>query len=520
MHIDHPVFMLFRSTLRAVVLALCLPAVLMAGEIPEGALSNDEIAEIVRQQAVELREQRALLDTQRKIIEQQQQELAAQREALQALRAGPAHASTAVANTPTLQPSPEPVAGTTQGPETTATTTPVTAASNTDEKARVDQVNDDPLLGYDPAVFPGAIQLPDTQARLRIGGYVKANAVQSFEAVGSQDRFIVGSIPTDSDVRGDAEAALTASQSRLNFELREDSEVGQIRAFIEGDFAGDGDSFRLRHAFGQFGYWMAGKTWSTFMDTESSPEELDFEGINGRVNSRRTQLRYFPSLGRQWNMTVAMEDPQVLVLGGDGLSQIPDLVISARRGVQGLLFDDQEWHFKAAALVRSIRARPTPNPEAKDSATGWGLSLSGRTAYTRWDTRDSFMLQLNYGEGYSSYINDLSSVGVPDAAFDPITGKLVAIRALAFYTAFQHWWRDTWRSNLIISSVHVSGEDFTISDEVGDNYDTTWRVSGNLIWSPVPRVNVGGELLWGQRENMDGSSGNATQVQLSAKFLF
>ena len=486
-----------------------------AAEIPAGDLTTAEIAEIVRQQAAELAAQRALIDDQRaalesqqQIIEQQQQELAAQREALNSLRTGEAPAAAP----------PEAAAGTAP----VATRAPAMGETTPGKRTgrRSGEGDDDPLLGYDPAKFPGAIPLPGTDAALRIGGFVKANVVQSFESVGSQDRFIVGSIPTDPAVRGDSEAALTASQSRLNFELREDSDLGQFRAFVEGDFAGTGDSFRLRHAFGQYGQVLAGKTWSTFMDTEASPEEVDFEGINGRLNARRTQFRYFPSIGQQWNMAVALEDPGVLVLNGDGLSQIPDVIVSAKRSVRGSLLGEQLWHLKAAALYRSIRARPTLNAESKESATGWGLSLSGRTDFSIWNERDSLMFQINYGQGYASYVNDLGSVNVPDAAFNPLTGELDTISAMAWYMALQHWWRPTIRSNFIVSNVTVDEQDFVVGDDFGDNYHSTWRLSGNLIWSPLPRVDVGAELLWGKRQNQEGPGGNATQVQLSMKYLF
>lgn len=494
-----------------------------AADIPAGELSTAEIATIVRQQAAELAAQRALiekqqdmLESQRALIEKQQQELSAQRDALNTLQAGgtPTAAEAATA-TPAA-----PVAG-------TASPVPPVAANNKGEAGQntARQSADDPLLGYDPASFPGGFPLPGTSAALRIGGFVKANVVQSTDSVGTQDRFIVGSIPTDPAFDGDAEAAMTASQSRLNFELRENSSVGQFRAFIEGDFAGQGETFRMRHAFGQYGAVLAGKTWSTFMDTEASPEEVDFEGINGRINQRHTQFRYFPNIGREWNLAVALEDPGVVVFGGDGLSQIPDVVLSAKRSVAGLMFGDRQWHLKAAGLYRSIRARPTANPGDKDSAVGWGLSISGQTGLDVWDLefwdpRDTLMFQLNYGQGYSTYVNDLSSIGMPDAAFNPVDGRLDTIDAIAWYLAVRHWWGDTLRSNLIVSQVDVNDLSFAVSDDYGENYDGTWRVSGNLIWSPVPRVDVGGEMLWGKRRNSDGSSGQSTQLQLSVKYLF
>jgi hypothetical protein len=45
-----------------------------------------------------------------------------------------------------------------------------------------------------------------------------------------------------------------------------------MRAFIEGDFAGDGRLFRLRHAYGQWKSLVIGQTWSTFADPEAEPD--------------------------------------------------------------------------------------------------------------------------------------------------------------------------------------------------------------------------------------------------------
>ena len=104
---------------------------------------------------------------------------------------------------------------------------------------------------FDAESFPGSIPLGGTAAAIRIGGFVKANYIQDFDTIGSTDRFIVGSIPTNPVEQGDPRAELTVSQSRLNFDLRDSTDVGVLRAFIEGDFAGGGDTFRLRHAFGQ-----------------------------------------------------------------------------------------------------------------------------------------------------------------------------------------------------------------------------------------------------------------------------
>lgn len=458
-----------------------------ATEIPAGELTVAQLADIVRAQARELQAQRDLI--------------AKQEATLGALQAA------------MVNPVPVPV-GEPGLPQVASMDSPAVTAEETAERS-AEQADDDPLLGYDPESFPGSLPIPGTSAAMRVGGYVTAKVVQSFEALGSSDRFIVGSIPVDPDIRGDAEASLTANQSRLNFDLRENFPYGQFRAFIEADFVGAGDTFRLRHAFGQFRQLLAGQTWSTFMDTESSPEEVDFEGINGRLNSRRTQLRYFPSIGREWDLAVSIEDPKVTIGDGEGLSQIPDVVASIKRQVRVPLID-RTWHLKGAALVRNLRARPDSDPSLKESASGWGLSLSGRTPVTYWNEQDSLMMQVNYGSAYSSYVSDLQSIELPDASFNPVTGELETLTAFAWYAAFQHWWKDRLRSNLVISRVKVDNDSFAAADA----YDSTWRVTGNLIWSPIARMNVGAELLWGQRENFDGASGNATQFQFALKYIF
>lgn len=119
---------------------------------------------------------------------------------------------------------------------------------------------------YDLESFPGSLPIPGSSAAIKFGGFVKANIVESFDPIGTNDRFIVGSIPVPQE-SGATNTVLTVSQSRLNIDLRDTTKYGAMRAFLEADFAGVGDTFRLRHAFGQYKSFLVGKTWTTFMDT-------------------------------------------------------------------------------------------------------------------------------------------------------------------------------------------------------------------------------------------------------------
>ena len=40
--------------------------------------------------------------------------------------------------------------------------------------------------------LPGYLQIPGTDASMKLSGYVKMSIVQSFDQIGSVDRFVVG----------------------------------------------------------------------------------------------------------------------------------------------------------------------------------------------------------------------------------------------------------------------------------------------------------------------------------------
>jgi len=363
---------------------------------------------------------------------------------------------------------------------------------------------------YDLKSFPGSLPIPGSSAAIKFGGFVKMNIVESFDPIGTTDRFIVGSIPVPQE-SGATNTALTVSQSRLNVDLRDTTKYGAMRAFLEGDFAGVGDTFRLRHAFGQYKSFLIGKTWTTFMDTRSRPEDLDFEGINGQILLRQPQIRYFPKIGKNSHLLLSVEDPNPEIAGGTGISLLPDLVAS----VEHTWFD--RWHIKSSLLLRKIKGDCDCLDGKSDDTTGWALSVSGMAGVTRWDERDNLQIQLSYGEGFSHYVNDLGSIGEPDAIFDQTTGQLNAIPVFAMYIAFQKWWSPNIRSNFNYGYVDVDNKGIAAP---ADAYKNTSRLIGNVIWSPIARIDLGAEVLFGSRTNEDGENASAKQIQLSAKYRY
>jgi hypothetical protein len=369
--------------------------------------------------------------------------------------------------------------------------------------------------------FPGSMHIPGTDAAMKIGGQVWTSIVQTFDALGSDDRFLTYSIPT----AGTAEAgkgprlSLWAGPSKFNFDVRTPTEVGQMRAFIEGDFAGDAGTFRLRHAYLQYRSFLVGQTWSTFSDPDAPVEDLDFEGLNAENVTRQAQVRYFQALREDLRLGVALEFPTASISGGQSVNQVPDFI-------GRLVWQRGEGHLQGAVVLRQIRGELEGQPNVTQGAFGWGVSASGVVPVPGWSPADKVVFQFNGGRGVARYINDLNSAGGQDAIFIPETGELRPLSAYGFYADYEHHWPTAehlfglslpeLRSSMIWGHVEVTN----LAEQPDDAYKRTNRLSLNLVFSPIMRLDVGGEFIYGTRENKDGSRGRARQFQLRMRYLF
>jgi hypothetical protein len=371
--------------------------------------------------------------------------------------------------------------------------------------------------------FPGSFKIPGTDTAMKIGGLVWTSLVQTFSALGSDTQFLTWSIPATGTPEAGQGPRLSvwASPSRFNFDVRTPTEVGGMRAFIEGDFAGANNGFRLRHAYGQFGRMLVGQTYSAFSDPNADIEDIDFEGVNAENVTRQAQVRYTMPLPKDLRLAVSLEYPTASVTGGESVNQIPDVIGRLTKNLP-------RGHLQGALVVRQVRAQPIDQPNVIYSAAAWGVSASGvlHVGGKGWSESDRFIFQFNGGKGIARYINDLNSCNCgEDAVFGP-DGGLYSLTAWGFYADYEHHWKNfpnplklplnDMRSSLIWGRVNVQNLSFMPET----SYKTTDRLSLNALWSPIPRVDVGIEYIWGQRVNKNGSRGTATQLQMRLRFLF
>jgi hypothetical protein len=346
------------------------------------------------------------------------------------------------------------------------------------------------------------------------------------------DAFRPSKICFDEACGGDGQSSLSVKQSRFGVKGRMPTGSGTapIDFKFEFDLFGTGvdagqTTMRLRHFYGEWGPLLAGQTHSLFMDIDVFPNTIDYWGPSGMVFYRNVQIRYTPFRNEHSHFAVAIERPgNDIDAGGlrliDGLEdlevqndeELPDLTAQYRYG--------GDWgHVQVGGILRKVgyEVRASPDdPWVDGSEVGWGVNLSG--VFNVFE-KDAVRLQVVFGEGIASYMNDGGMDLAPSATRTSgvVTGlesKTVPLMGVVAY--YDHWWSEKWSSSIGYSFTEVDNTNF----QEPDTFQKSNYASGNLLYYPVDNLMIGGELLWGQRTNLGDESEDDVRFQFSVKYNF
>ena len=366
--------------------------------------------------------------------------------------------------------------------------------------------------------FPGSVRIPGTKTSFQIGGYVQLDAIFDADRIGNKDSFVINSIPTGGDKTGSGSTNFSIRQTRLFLKTQTPTDNwGDLVTYVEIDFFGtDGSEPRIRHAYGQVGkehQLLAGQTWSAFQDATVIPATLDFQGPPGVITNRRPQVRYRREWNERWISVVAVEDPNselTIPSGFTGVESgpLPDLAGNVRWG--------PEWgHLQLAGVLRALQF--DPDDGSRETDLGYGLNLTGSVKTLKLDEKhtDQVLFQLAAGQGIARYVNDTNGLGL-DAVITTPGDDLEALDVFAGMLAYQHWWTAKLASTFSYSYVGLDD----VTGQAGSDYQSGQYAVANLRYSPAERVMLGGEVLYGIREDNDGDQGDDLRVQFSVQYRF
>jgi hypothetical protein len=324
----------------------------------------------------------------------------------------------------------------------------------------------------------------------------------------------------DGEFGEDGQTYAGVRQSRLGVKGFIPTSSGkEIKTIFEFELFGTGPdagqtTFRLRHAWGEYGQWGAGQSWSPFMDPDVFPNSIEDWGPPGMVFFRNVQLRYMPMQGND-ELFIALERPGA---SGDpgvqsGSPELADLTshfplpdLSAHYRMT------RDWgHVQVAGIVRYMEwddSTPTPVDLSGD-ATGWGINLSSNLKVLQGTAR----LQVVYGEGIANYMNDATAdVGATGDA--DVAEALPVLGIVAFY---DHTWNSDWTSSIGYSLIDIDNS----AAQTPSAFHRGQYALVNLLNHSVDNLMWGGELQWGDRENnSDGFTSDDLRIQFSFKYNF
>jgi hypothetical protein len=383
------------------------------------------------------------------------------------------------------------------------TCTGVQADTSKDDVERSGEENPEETSGQKttrPTKFDGTFKIPNTEATIKIGGFARLDVIHDFDAIGSEDKFDPGAIPTDG--ASGENTRLHAKWTRLNVDFGRPTRFGSARIFVETDFMDSEDSAHLRHAFARVGPLLVGQTWSTFMDEDAIPPTLDLEEPRAFFFVRQAMVRWTWDRSERFQLAIGLEEPDAEIEAPEGVpgsteDPLPDLTARAR-------WKWGESHLQLSSFVGEARFRADAG--SKDDATLWGLSLTGKATTVG---KDALRFQLAYGEGVARYIGGLA------AAADG-NGQLEALEAYGGVLSYQHYWSKRLSSHLVGSY----GSQDNSAGQSSESIHATVYAALNTVWEFAERMSFGGEWLYGEREDNDGASGHAHRLLLVFKMDF
>jgi len=316
-------------------------------------------------------------------------------------------------------------------------------------------------------------------------------------------------------------------QTRFGVKSLVPTKYGEFKTVFEWELFGVGvdaglTTFRLRQAYGEIGQWVAGQTWSPFMDPDVFPNSIEYWGPNGMVFFRNVQLRWQPVNNGNHQVMIALERPGASA----DLTRVQDLYI-----LQGVKFrfpapdvsarvryGGKRTYIQFAGIGRYIAwddNAPTPLTNLTGHTWGWGAHVSSNIGI---GAEDTIKLSIQYGEGVENYMNDAPVDVAPALTTNihrPITGDpLPDFAIVAFY---DRYWSKKWSTSVGYSMLNIQNNPL----QVAASFRRGQYGLVNLLYYPVEDVMAGGEFIWGRRANFtDGWVYDDYRIQFSFRYKF
>lgn len=366
---------------------------------------------------------------------------------------------------------------------------------------------------------PGVFKIPGTDSTIKFNGYVQLDTTLDFSArvndIENNDWATI--LPAlDPDNTGAAKRKkpqlyMTARTSRFSIVTNTPTKMGAIGVRLEGDFNGPNGFqsetftnsvlFRLRHAYGTVGGFLAGQTWSTFLDLGAAPETVDFNGPGTLALVRNPMLRYSFDLAPGMSLALAAENTRGSQFADEVRFQsLPDFhaafTYSGKWGHLSLRGVTQRYNRVAASAT-------DPSGIADVSAKSY-QSIAGSLSGSVKIGADTLVASVSGGPGIGRYL--LNALFMAGAVGADAQGDLKGWNVIGYHVGYTHVWGPELRSNLVWSQTFV--QDLKPLDVAAGNniQKDAMQAFVNTFWSFAKNAEFGIEYAYGQSKSFTNSA--------------
>ena len=348
----------------------------------------------------------------------------------------------------------------------------------------------------------GGFRLPGSETSIRLYGNAEAHLIHDVGRTGPSDNFtdlmfqpVSSELLVNPALGQKGKTRLTAQTSRFGFETSTPTSAGSFNTRVEADFyaygSGNRNRLRLRHAYGEYGGFLVGQTWSTFMDLDNLPETVDFNGPIGAPFSRRTMVRYTYGDARAgYKLTAAIEDPEDQFGGGSAHERLPQIVLRA----------DKSFDWGAV----NVRALAHEKRSLTATKRGYGFGVGGNFKLT---DKDLLMGQYTVVEG------DIDQLYGSNGYAIDANGAITFDKNQGLVVGYAKTFNDQLRGTLALGMNQGK-----TAQAVDNKRLQQWFF--NLIYAPIKNVELGGELILGERQTFSGEKGVMQRIDLMGRYSF
>lgn len=359
---------------------------------------------------------------------------------------------------------------------------------------------------------PGVFKIPGTESTLKLYGYVQLDMTMDLGArVGDIENndwaTILPAVPADNtpdEKHKKPQLYMTARTSRFGIETKTPTALGPVGVKLEGDFNAPNSfqsetftnsvAFRLRHAYGTVGNFLAGQTWTTFIDLAAYPDVVDFNGPGTIALVRNPMLRYTFDFGSGANLAIAAENARGAQFGGPKFQSVPDFHANfGFSGSWGTLSIRGVTQYYRQAFTDAAGNTIDRDPASK-------FAIAGAASGSLKVGADTLVWQFAGGPGIGRYLLNALGTGASGAGAFTVdgTGSMQLWTVYGGHLGYTHVWTPAFRSNLVGAATFVS--DPKIDGVAATNAVEKRLLQGfvNTFWTFAKNAEFGLEFAYGE----------------------